>query len=96
MLHPVSSSSSITQIVVANSESVLGNPWYIVASVAFSASNRPDGVVSVFKFVSEELAAQDAPRRDHQILFRKLKDALFKAGLLTGYAKVCDVCVESL
>ncbi|KAL4261341.1 Peroxisomal Targeting Signal 1 Protein [Pleurotus pulmonarius] len=70
--------------------SILGNPWYIVASVAFSASNRPDGVVSVFKFVADELAAQGASHADHQLLFRKLQDALFKAALLSGFAKTIN------
>ncbi|KAJ8474259.1 hypothetical protein ONZ45_g16009 [Pleurotus djamor] len=43
---------------------VLDNPWYIVASVAFSASNRPEHVAEVYKFVSEELNSQD----DHTLL----------------------------
>ncbi|KAL4260623.1 Peroxisomal Targeting Signal 1 Protein [Pleurotus pulmonarius] len=66
---------------------ILKNPWYIAASVAFSASNRPEGVTSVYKFVSDELNRQDASRGDHLLLLRRLKDAIFKAGLSSGYPK---------
>ncbi|KAF4577238.1 hypothetical protein EYR36_005225 [Pleurotus pulmonarius] len=51
---------------------------------------QPDGVVSVFKFVADELAAQGASHVDHQLLFRKLQDALFKAGILSGFAKTIN------
>ncbi|KAF9501131.1 hypothetical protein BDN71DRAFT_1439387 [Pleurotus eryngii] len=74
----------------SKSDSILRNPWYIAASVAFSASNRPDGVTSVYKFVADELNAQDASREDHRLLLRRLKDAVFKAGLSSGYPKTIN------
>ena len=63
------------------------NPWYIVAAVAFSASNRPEGVSEVFQYVLEELppASQLADRR---MIAGKLREAIFKSGLISGYPKV--------
>lgn len=83
---------------------VLQNPWYIVAAVAFSASNRPECVPQVFTHALADLrlahGAAGAPsRRDGQaaegaaaaetVLAQRLRDALFKSGLISGYPKVC-------
>lgn len=44
----------------------------------------------MYKFVADELNAQDASREDHRLLLRRLKDAVFKAGLSSGYPKTIN------
>ena len=70
--------------------SVLRNPWYIVAAVAFSASNQPEGVPRVFEHVLEDLRAPgtNSLQSDEKLLAQKIRDALFKSGLISGYPKV--------
>lgn len=67
----------------------MANPWFIVAAVAFSASNRPEGVPEVFRYVLQELppASELADRR---MIAGKLREAIFKSGLISGYPKVRD------
>lgn len=64
------------------------NPWYIIASVAFCASNRTEEVPRVFQYALEELQAEDDAVDNHRLLARKMRDALFKAGMVAGYARV--------
>lgn len=63
----------------------LRNPWYIVAAVAFSASNRPETVPHVFQHVAQDLQGE---RASQLLLARKMRDALFKSGLTSGYPRV--------
>lgn len=71
-----------------NAPSPLQNPWYTVAAVAFSASNLPEAVPTVFQSALGDLQAVSADHSDALLLVRKMKDALFKSGLLSGYPKV--------
>ena len=64
------------------------NPWYIITAVAFSASNRPDAVPQVFKFTMARLEALSATKDDKLRLVLRLREALFKAGLISGYSRV--------
>ena|ERR1700691_6200621 len=70
--------------------STLKNPWFLVAAVAFSASNLPEAVPLVFKHALNDLVSQPSAAGDEStlLLVRKLKDALFKSGVLCGYPKV--------
>lgn len=61
------------------------NPWCIVSAVAFSASNEPQAVPELFKYVLAEVGEEHEQRL---LLARKFRDALFKAGLTSGYSKV--------
>jgi hypothetical protein len=79
------------------------DPWYIVAAVSFSASNRPDGVPKVLEFVLRELdeaistSATSVDLKEKEILelrqrvVMRLREALFKAGLISGYSRVSQV-----
>ncbi|KAG6900443.1 hypothetical protein C0993_010490 [Termitomyces sp. T159_Od127] len=67
------------------------NPWYIVASVAFCASNRPEEVPRVFLHALNDLKKESDNIEDHRLLARKTRDALFKAGLTAGFARVVVV-----
>lgn len=68
------------------------NPWYYVAAVAFSASNLPEAVPLVYQYALNDLQQTPSePAIAHQeslLLVRKIKDALFKSGMLSGYPKV--------
>ena len=75
--------------------SVLKSPWYIVAAVAFSASNRPEGVSQVFEHALSDLRSslvntdRTAVGYDNEkLLAQRFRDALFKSGLISGYPKV--------
>ena len=69
---------------------VLGNPWYIVAAVAFSASNLPEGVPRTFEHALKDLRALGANsnQSDEKLLAQRIRDAIFKSGLISGYPKV--------
>lgn len=60
------------------------NRWPFIAAVAFSAANLPEAVPLVFTYAVQDLH-DDADRLS---LVRKMKDAIFKSGLLSGYPKV--------
>jgi hypothetical protein len=66
---------------------VVDNPWYISAAVAYSAANHPEAVPKVFEYVLEKI---DSPA-ERLKLARKMRDALFKSGIVTGYPKVRSV-----
>ncbi|KAJ3500009.1 hypothetical protein NLJ89_g9983 [Agrocybe chaxingu] len=83
----------------------LRNPWYIVAAVAFSASNRPEGVRRVFEHVLADLRSanassghsqtvdhqsSDAAQLEERVLARKMREALFKSGLICGYPRAIN------
>jgi hypothetical protein len=72
------------------STSALQNPWFFVAAVAFSASNLPEAVPLVFQHALKDLLLHRSTEGDQDslILVRKIKDALFKSGMLSGYPKV--------
>jgi len=69
------------------------NPWYIVAAVAYSASNAPEAVSSVFLHVLKDLEARNLQHDEKLLLARKMRDALFKSGLTSGYAKAINSLV---
>ncbi|KAJ8516361.1 hypothetical protein ONZ45_g6312 [Pleurotus djamor] len=66
---------------------VLDNPWYLVAAVAFNAARQPESVLSVYKFVLEDLrthynnVVDDA---DHVSLVKKIQEALLKTSITNG------------
>ena len=66
----------------------LRNPWFIVAAVAFSASNRPEAVPCVFKQALQDLKNGSYDKSKELMLAKKLREALFKSGFISGYPKV--------
>ncbi|KAG6845201.1 hypothetical protein H0H87_012528 [Tephrocybe sp. NHM501043] len=68
----------------------LEHPWYIIASVAFCASNRPEEVPWVFQHALTDLKVESDNIEDHRLLARKFRDALFKAGLTAGYPRTIN------
>ncbi|KAG9001268.1 hypothetical protein FRB95_002540 [Tulasnella sp. JGI-2019a] len=69
--------------------SAVRNPWFIAAAVAFSASNVPEAVPLVYQHAVREVDGVD----DRLLVVRKIKDALFKSGLLSGYPKAINALV---
>ena len=75
------------------------NPWYIIAAVAFTGSNLPEAVPIVYQHALNDLRrrrTQDHPEGKTQeemdaeelLLVRRIKDAIFKAGITFGYPRV--------
>ena len=82
--------SSIKKTYPPAGSAKLPNPWYFVAAVALSASNAPDAVPLVFDYAIKD-AKESNPawtEDDSRLLARKMKDALFKSGMLSGFPKV--------
>lgn len=94
ILYPIGNLKSASPIDI-----VLDNKWYIAAAVAFSASNSPEDVPLVFKHAMQGLAeahskSQTDPTQIHHdqlTLARRFRDALFVAGVTSGYARVSDI-----
>ncbi|KAF8881945.1 AhpD-like protein [Gymnopilus junonius] len=86
--------SRTTGLSASTESSILRNPWYIVAAVTFSASNRPEGVPRVFEHVLEDLrrngSNHGAAVAEEKLLAQKLREALFKSGLISGYPKAIN------
>jgi len=75
--------------------SPLYNPWYIIAAVAFCASNRAEEVPHVFQHALSDLKAESGDNLEEQcLLARKVRDALFKAGLTAGYPRTINSLVS--
>ncbi|KAG2363182.1 hypothetical protein BDR07DRAFT_1484015 [Suillus spraguei] len=55
--------------------------WYLAAAVAFSSSNYPE-------------ALPDTSDEDRRLLVRKMREAIFKSGLLSGYPKVIHALIS--
>lgn len=73
----------------------LNSSWYLVAAVAFSASNRPEAVPAVFHYTLGLLKAEqrgledgDEAARARLRLARRTRDCLMQSGLLCGYSRV--------
>ena len=78
------------------SDAVLQNPWYIVATVAYASSNRPEGVPTIFQHVLADLkqtqvehqTPSEAAHKEQLLLARRIRESLLKGGLLCGYSRV--------
>jgi alkylhydroperoxidase/carboxymuconolactone decarboxylase family protein YurZ len=69
----------------------LENPWFFVAAVAFSASNLPEAVPLVFQHALKDISQQSpGADQDSLLLARKMRDAIFKSGILSGYSKAIN------
>ncbi|KAL0947584.1 hypothetical protein HGRIS_013673 [Hohenbuehelia grisea] len=82
-LYPFSEAAS-------NADAVLQNPWYIAAAVAFSGGGHTPGVISVFQSALEELRSKQCSIEQQKLLANRVRDALFKSGLTTGYPKAIE------
>ena len=77
-------------------DAVIGNPWYIVTTVAFGSSNRPEAIPVVFQHVlsdlkkaqAEQQANAEVAHKEQLYLARRFREAILKGGLLCGYSRV--------
>jgi len=66
------------------------NPWYLVAAVGFSASNRPEAVAQIFTH-----AIQDVQEHDERLkIARKIRDGLLKSAMISGFPRVINALVK--
>ncbi|KAK2460667.1 hypothetical protein APHAL10511_007137 [Amanita phalloides] len=59
------------------------NPWFLVAAVAFSASNRPEEVPRVLKYAIKDAQTE----QEKTLIAKKVREGLIKAGLTSGYSR---------
>ncbi|KAG1771453.1 hypothetical protein EDD22DRAFT_863096 [Suillus occidentalis] len=65
--------------------------WFLAASIAFSSSNCPEGIPYILRYALNDLdKLPDASHEDRRLLVRKMRDGIFKSGLISGYIKVND------
>ena len=84
------------QAALQGSEAVLKNPWYIIAAVGFTASNRPEAVPLVFLSVLDDLkkaqqtqgVETSAAHAEQLLLARRVREGILKGGLLGGASRV--------
>ncbi|KAF7790981.1 hypothetical protein EIP86_001940 [Pleurotus ostreatoroseus] len=77
------------------SQAVLANPWYFLAAVGFSCSNRPEAVPFVFLSALQELKiaqkaenVDDATALSQQLLLaRRVRESILKGGILGGASR---------
>lgn len=86
-LYPFSASSA-SQFAQSPTTADLANPWFLVAAIAYSASNRPDAVPLVYNFVLRSLQEEGADTETKKRVTTALRDAIYKAGLISGYSRV--------
>ena len=78
------------------SDTVLQNPWYIVTAVAYGSSNRPEVIPAVWQHALEDLKRMqvedqktgEAAHKEQLLLARRMREGIFKGGLLCGYSRV--------
>lgn len=63
--------------------------------VAYSASNKPEAVPKVFEYALQELKANKATEAEQFLLAQKMREALLKAGLTSGYPRVRGITRSS-
>ncbi|KIK45551.1 hypothetical protein CY34DRAFT_801483 [Suillus luteus UH-Slu-Lm8-n1] len=69
--------------------------WFLAASVAFSSSNCPEAVPRVLRHALDDLdKLSDTSYEDRKLLVRKIKDGIFKSGILSGYPKAINALVS--
>jgi hypothetical protein len=63
--------------------------WFLAAGIAFSSSNCPEGIPCVLRHALEDLnKLPNTSDEDRRLLVRKMRDGIFKSGMISGYPKV--------
>ncbi|KIJ65473.1 hypothetical protein HYDPIDRAFT_110552 [Hydnomerulius pinastri MD-312] len=74
--------------------SYVQSPWYAVAAITFSASNCPEAVPLVLQYVLKDLDAISASHEDRLFAVRKIRDGIFKSGMISGFPKAINALVS--
>ncbi|KAJ8596756.1 hypothetical protein M405DRAFT_757164 [Rhizopogon salebrosus TDB-379] len=65
--------------------------WFLAAGIAFSSSNCPEGIPCVLRYALEDLnKLPDTSDEDRRLLVRKMRDGIFKSGMISGYPKAIN------
>ncbi|KAG2031683.1 hypothetical protein BDR03DRAFT_972115 [Suillus americanus] len=69
--------------------------WFLAASIAFSSSNCPEAVPRVLRYALDDLdKLPDTSYEDRKLLVRKMRDGIFKSGMLSGCPKAINALVS--
>ncbi|TFK47227.1 hypothetical protein OE88DRAFT_1811397 [Heliocybe sulcata] len=66
------------------------NPYIFAAPVVFASFNYPDAIPAVFSTALHDIKTLGATEDEQKRLVRKIRDALFKCGILIGYPKAIN------
>ncbi|KAG1841259.1 hypothetical protein F4604DRAFT_1830078 [Suillus subluteus] len=70
--------------------------WFLAAAVAFSSSNCPEAVPRVLRYTLDDLDKLSVTSyEDRKLLVRKMRDGIFKSGMLSGCPKVHEPYSDS-
>ncbi|KAG2345832.1 hypothetical protein BDR05DRAFT_960125 [Suillus weaverae] len=65
--------------------------WFLAAGIAFSSSNCPEGIPYILRYALDDLdKLPDTSDEDRRLLVRKIRDGIFKSGLISGYPKTIN------
>ncbi|KDQ54570.1 hypothetical protein JAAARDRAFT_38253 [Jaapia argillacea MUCL 33604] len=81
---------------VSTAQSYLQSPWYFIAAIVFASYNSPEAIPAVFEYALSDLKAIGATEEEMLLLVRKMRDALFKSGILVGFPKAINGLVALL
>jgi len=70
----------------STAEPSIPNPYALIAAVVFGSANLPELVPSVWVHAASRVNSND----DKALLARRMRDALFKTGMLTGYSRTIN------
>ncbi|KZV95651.1 hypothetical protein EXIGLDRAFT_734874 [Exidia glandulosa HHB12029] len=82
----MSTPNPATPELLAHLASLLPENWYIPASVAFTAAGVPEALPTLYAFAAEGCKSEE----EKVLLVRRIRDAVFKGGILTGYARAIN------
>ena len=82
------SSGSTSPFAQSPSNADFANPWFIVATIAYGTSNRPEVVPIIYKFILSDLDSEGADIETKKRVTTALRDAIYKAGIISGYSRV--------
>ncbi|THH31544.1 hypothetical protein EUX98_g2658 [Antrodiella citrinella] len=87
--------ANVKVLLSEENRSVVSRRWYVLAAAAFSASNIPEAIPLIFENALEELEQEterkpDELRRDQLAVARRMRECVFRAGMLTGYARAIN------
>ncbi|KAG1857357.1 AhpD-like protein [Suillus subalutaceus] len=69
--------------------------WFLAAGVAFSSSNCPEAVPRVLRYALDDLDKLSVTSyEDRKLLVRKMRDGIFKSGMLSGCPKAINALVS--
>jgi hypothetical protein len=67
------------------------NPWHIITAVSYCASNRPDALPHLLRFMLADVDQSGSGHTERLNVVNEMRDGMFKAGLICGYARVSVV-----